>query len=82
MQSTTLDHYAVPDSVDGFSGAGPTQVPTCLPPARHHPTYTDFSFIAMPEQISLEQQLRQYEEEARNKYCSTLENMHIILSGI
>ncbi len=72
MESTHLDHYAVPDTIEEFTGVGPVQVPTCLPLPRRHPIDTGFSFKAMSE---FEQHLRQCEEEARKKYWAALEGM-------
>jgi len=77
MASIYPDHYAVLDTIEGFTGAGPTQVPTCLSLVKHHPIYTDFSFMASP--VAFEQHLKQHEQEAHNKYCSALEDMRDVL---
>lgn len=77
MASPTFDRHTVTDAVAGYTGAGSTHVPTCPPLIRHHPLSTDFSFTAMPEfePIALEQHLKKYEEQARNKYFTALGNM-------
>jgi hypothetical protein len=72
MKFTPLDHDAVLDTIEAFIGTGPMQAPTSPRLPRRHHKYTGFSFKAMPE---FERQLRQYEEEARKKYCDALEDM-------